>query len=79
MTVQAVKDQYEAIDFKESLQQEYSIAQGKQNLDRRLPFGCAYIVPCKHSRLYSIIQPAVAAIAAGNCVVIEVCTKLLSG
>jgi acyl-CoA reductase-like NAD-dependent aldehyde dehydrogenase len=72
MTLQAIKEQYGAINFDDCLLQEFSIAHGKGNSNRRLPFGCVYIVPCQHNRLYSMIQPAAAAIAAGNCVIIEV-------
>jgi len=76
MTLHAVKQQYGSINFDDCLQQEYSIVKGKDNASRRLPFGCVYILPSQHSRLYSVIQPSAAAIAAGNCVVIEVSLDL---
>lgn len=72
MTVQAIKHQYGMIDFHGCLEQEYSIAHGRNNTSRRLPYGCVYLVPSQNNRLYSILQPSCAAIAAGNCVVIEV-------
>lgn len=72
MTMQAVKHQYEMINFNDYVKVEYSIAEGKSNESRRIPIGYVYIVPSCHSKLYSIVQPAAAAIAAGNCVVIEV-------
>ena len=72
MTVQAIKHQYGTINFHDCLEQEYSLAHGRDNTSRRLPFGCVYLVPSHNNRLYSILQPSCAAIAAGNCVVIEV-------
>ena len=70
-TVKAVKECYESIHLDKSLEQEYSLAKAKDNLSRRVAVGMAYIIPAKHSRLYSVIQPISAAIAAGNCVMIE--------
>ena len=72
LALKAVRQDYEATDLTKFLESEYSIAHGKANLSRRLPIGCVYITPSQHSRLYSTIQPASAAIAAGNCVMIEV-------
>ena len=72
MTIQAVKRQYGTMILGKCLENEYRIANGKSNGSRRVPIGCVHIVPFHHSRLYSAIQPAAAAIAAGNCVVIEV-------
>jgi acyl-CoA reductase-like NAD-dependent aldehyde dehydrogenase len=72
LAINAVKQQYEAINFRKFIDQEYSIARGKDNPHKRVPIGCVYIIPSNHSLLYSIISPVCAAIAAGNCVVIEV-------
>ncbi len=72
MALQALRQEYETFDFAKVLEQEYSLAHNKENLSKRVAVGCVYIVPCQHSRFYSIIQPICAAIAAGNCVVIEV-------
>lgn len=74
-TLQAVKDQYSSINFTEFLVAEYSIANGKDRLERRRPYGCAYILLSRHTRFNSIAQPVAAAIAAGNCVVLEVQEK----
>lgn len=72
LTVQAIKHQYGTIDFRDCLEQEYSLAHSRNNTSRRMPFGCVYLVPSHNNRLYSTLQPSCAAIAAGNCVVIEV-------
>ena len=72
MALKALRQEYEAIDFAKVLEQEYSLARGKENLYRRLAVGCVYIIPSQNSRFYSIIQPVCTAIAAGNCVMVEV-------
>lgn len=77
LAINAVKQQYESINFQKFIDQEYSIAHGKDNPQKRIPIGYVYIIPSKHSQLYSIISPACAAIAAGNCIVIEVRYRLL--
>lgn len=71
-TLQAVRDQYSAIELSEVLNAEYSIANGKDRLARRRPYGCVYLLVNRHTRFNSIVQPLAVAIAAGNCVVVEV-------
>lgn len=77
LALKAVRQQYEAFNLEEFLDQEYSLAHAKDNLSRRVPVGCVYIIPSQHSRFYSIVQPACAAIAAGNCVMVEVSATAL--
>jgi acyl-CoA reductase-like NAD-dependent aldehyde dehydrogenase len=72
LAVSAVKDQYTSIDFNQSLDEEYRIANGKDAPDRRVAAGIVYIVPTSHTLFYSTIAPLSAAIAAGNCVILEV-------
>ncbi|RDL31060.1 Uncharacterized protein BP5553_09849 [Venustampulla echinocandica] len=77
LAMKVVKQQYEAFNWEEFLDQEYSLAHSKDNLSRRVPIGCVYIIPSQHNRFYSIILPACAAIAAGNCVMVEISQTLL--
>jgi acyl-CoA reductase-like NAD-dependent aldehyde dehydrogenase len=72
LALKALRNEYEAIDFAQVLKQEYSIAHAKENVSRRCAVGCVYIIPGQHSRFYSVIQPVATAIAAGNCVMVEV-------
>jgi acyl-CoA reductase-like NAD-dependent aldehyde dehydrogenase len=72
----SVRDLYNQLDIQSALDQEYSVANNKDNIARRVPVGIVLIRPCQHSRLFSIISPVVAALAAGNCVIIEVGTSL---
>ena len=78
LAMNAVKEQYETFDFQNFIDQEYSVAHGKDNPYKRVPIGCVYVIPSQHNQLYSIIVPACAAIASGNCVVIEVWHKTLA-
>jgi acyl-CoA reductase-like NAD-dependent aldehyde dehydrogenase len=68
-----VKDQYASINFDQMLEEEYLIANGKDAANRRAAAGIVYIVPSTHTLFYSVIAPLSVAVAAGNCVVIEVC------
>lgn len=72
LTLDAIRHDYESLDFSQVLQEEYSLAQLKDYPSRRLPVGCIYVIPSEHSRLYSILQTVSAAMAAGNCVLVEV-------
>ena len=71
LTAKAIKTYHTSVNPKECLDEEYRIAQGKNHTMRRVPYGCAYIIPSQYDPLYSTIVPVAAAIAAGNCVMIE--------
>ena len=73
LTIDAIRHSYKTLDFDRLLKEEYSVKNGKDNLDRRVGLGLVTIRPTMHTRFYSIVTPLVAAIAAGNCVVLEVC------
>lgn len=63
---------YQSLDFKSTLKDEYAILKGEDREGRQEPFGIVYIVPTNYTLFYSVIVAVSAAIAAGNCVVIEV-------
>lgn len=69
----ALKDQYASLNPAAALEEEYAITHGKDAPQRTEGAGIVYIVPTAHTLLYSIIAPLCAAIAAGNCVIVEVC------
>lgn len=76
LAVSTVKDQYTSINFDRILEEEYSVANGKDVPERRVAAGIVYIVPASHTLFYSTIAPLAAAIAAGNCVVLELSPTL---
>jgi hypothetical protein len=71
MTLNAIRDFHKATDPKESLKQEYRPAKSQDDVHKRSPFGYAYVLPPTGDSLYSLVVPVAAAIAAGNCVLIE--------
>ena len=63
---------YSSIDLGDDLRNMRTIEREKDNVNRSKSLGIAYIVPWRRNTFYSIISPLCAAIAAGNCVIIEV-------
>lgn len=72
LAVDAVKEQYTSINIQQMLEDEYSVAKGRDWPARRTAAGIIYIRPQTHTILFSIVSPLASAIAAGNCVVVEV-------
>lgn len=72
LAMDAARHFYETLNFEKDLEEEYSVARGKDNLNRRLGVGLVAIRPTSHTRFYSVVTPLAAAIAAGNCVLLEV-------
>lgn len=72
MTMNAVEEQHDGLDFEASIKQEYLIVTGANNQSRRIGKGVVVIRPTTHTRFYSIIVPLVTAMAAGNCTALEV-------
>lgn len=78
LTMQAVAHFYHAIDFAQELADEYRVAHGRDHAARRVGAGLVVLRPTSHTRLFSVVVPLAAAIAAGNCLVLEVCSVSLS-
>ena len=72
LALQSVKDQYLQLNVERTIEDEYHLANLIDSPSRMIAAGVVYISPADHTRLYSIIAPVAAAIAAGNCVVLEV-------
>lgn len=72
LSMNAVKHFYDGLNFEASIKQEYLIANGVDNAERRTGYGLVILRPTTHTRLYSIVCPLAAALAAGNSVVLEV-------
>ncbi|KAF7923369.1 hypothetical protein EAE99_007066 [Botrytis elliptica] len=66
-----VRRSYQTLNFKESISNEYKVANGIDFLSRKIGKGLVVIRPTTHTRFYSIICPIAIAIAAGNCVCLE--------
>lgn len=70
--MEAVRHFHDSLDFERDLRDEYSVVRGEDNPARRVGAGLVVIRPTSHTRFYSIVAPLAAAIAAGNCVILEV-------
>jgi acyl-CoA reductase-like NAD-dependent aldehyde dehydrogenase len=75
--LQCVKDSYASIDPKASIEAEYSIANGKNAEHNVDPVGVVVIQPTEHTLFYSIMSALAPAIAAGNCVILQVRAKVI--
>ncbi|KAM3065719.1 hypothetical protein ACMFMF_010937 [Clarireedia jacksonii] len=72
LTLENLKDYYDGLDAEDALYKEYAIARGED-----APHRIVYVIPSLHITFYSIVVAVNAAIAAGNCVVIESIDRLL--
>jgi len=72
LALEAVRAQYSKLDSKKEMEDEYRIANGKNAEDTRVGFGTVVIEPSSFTLFYSVIAPLSAAIAAGNCVIVQV-------
>jgi acyl-CoA reductase-like NAD-dependent aldehyde dehydrogenase len=72
-TLQSLKDYYNSLDVEEALQNEYALVRGEDAPGNEEAIGIVYVVPSVYTTYYSVIVAVTAAIATGNCVVIEVC------
>lgn len=72
LALDCVKTEYSSIDVEKCLEDEYSLAKGKDFPNRRDAVGIVYIKPTQYTLLYSVVASLASAIAAGNCVVLEV-------
>ncbi|KAF5870410.1 putative aldehyde dehydrogenase protein [Botrytis fragariae] len=66
-----IRRSYQTLNFKESISNEYKVANGIDFLSRKIGKGLVVIRPTTHTRFYSVICPIAIAIAAGNCVCLE--------
>ncbi|KAJ6127567.1 hypothetical protein N7523_003179 [Penicillium sp. IBT 18751x] len=71
LALQELRTHYESLSLEKDLEIEYRIANGKDNLDGSRGAGIVYLVPCTHTLFFSVISALTAALAAGNCIVLE--------
>jgi acyl-CoA reductase-like NAD-dependent aldehyde dehydrogenase len=67
-----VKELFVDSDFGSALQSEYRVAKSENAPGNLSPYGTVYIVPSNFNLVYSTVTAVAAAIAAGNCVILEV-------
>ncbi|KAI3557629.1 hypothetical protein CABS03_14645 [Colletotrichum abscissum] len=71
LALEAVRHFYESLNFSKDIEAEYLVAHGKDNTSRRTGAGLVIIRPTTYTRLFSILSPLAAALAAGSVVVLE--------
>jgi acyl-CoA reductase-like NAD-dependent aldehyde dehydrogenase len=72
LSVQSLKDSYNALNPERELKNEYLIANGQDSPLNREPIGIVIIEPTAHTFLYSVITTVGSAIAAGNTFILWV-------
>ena len=70
LALSELQTHYESLNLEEELKSSRNIVNDNDRLVRFVGSGLVYVIP--HSGLYSVVAPLAAAMAAGNCVVIEV-------
>lgn len=75
LALTTVRERFAELEPKKELEKEYAVARGEDAGSLRLGYGTVYIkASADHTPFYSAIAPLGAAIAAGNCVVLQVRT-----
>ena len=72
LTTDCLRHAYDSLDFGKELKEEFLVSNGEDNTGRRIGVGLVAIRPTFHTRLFSVLSPICGAIAAGNCVLLEV-------
>lgn len=76
LTLQALKEHYDALDLKKELEEEYRIKNGRNNAGGNSPENLVYILPEKFTLFYSVMSALFACIAGGSCCIIEVMKQI---
>ncbi|KAJ5122211.1 aldehyde dehydrogenase PutA [Penicillium atrosanguineum] len=71
LALDEIRTHYDSLDAEKNLQEEYSIFHGKDFREGKRGVGIVYIVPIGHTIFFSAISAIAAALAAGNCVILE--------
>jgi acyl-CoA reductase-like NAD-dependent aldehyde dehydrogenase len=82
LALKEIRTHYLSLNMQEDLENEYRVTRGKDNQDAARGSGIVYIIPATHTMFFSVISALSAAIAAGNCIILEVRTDwfmVLSG
>lgn len=76
IVMQTIKALHESVNPKTLIENEYQVAKGRNHTTKRSPYGCVCITPSTCDKFYSTVVPVAAAIAAGNCVFLELLQDL---
>jgi acyl-CoA reductase-like NAD-dependent aldehyde dehydrogenase len=68
LTISELRTHYESLDLRRELDSQKAV----ENLDATTSVGVVYIIPARGNLLYSVVSALTAALAAGNCIVLEV-------
>ncbi|CAI7596982.1 unnamed protein product [Penicillium pancosmium] len=71
LALQELRAHYVSLSLSKDLEAEYRIKNGKDSADACRGVGIVYITPTTHTLFYSVISALTAALAAGNCIVLE--------
>ncbi|GFF89033.1 aldehyde dehydrogenase family 3 member B1 [Aspergillus udagawae] len=71
LALKEIRTHYQTLSLEKDLEEEYRVVAGKDNADAKRGAGIVYIVPSIHTMFYSIVSPLSAALAAGNCIILE--------
>ena len=72
LVLSELRQHFEGLNPKDELAATRQIELGHDSFGRSKSTGVVYIVPSTHTLLYSVLSPVCSAIAAGNCVIVEV-------
>ena len=59
------------------LKTEVELAHSLENPTGTTNLGIVYLIPAQRNLFYSVLSPVCAALAGGNCVVLEVCPTIV--
>ena len=77
--MRGLADAYSTINLDKLREEEYAIANRNNAPGAREPVGSVVVEPTLHTFFYSLVSAVAPAIAAGNCVVIQVSKYSPSG
>lgn len=79
LALKELRERYAELDAEKGLEEEYAIANGKDAAGLRIGAGIVLIkAHSDHTLFFSVVAPLSAAIAGGNCVVVQIDNSLRS-
>ncbi|KAL4914079.1 Aldehyde/histidinol dehydrogenase [Aspergillus aurantiobrunneus] len=78
LALKEVRTHYLSFNLEEDLEKEYRVAKGKDNEDASRGTGIVYIIPGTHTMFFSVLSALSAALAAGNCVILELAKNTMA-
>ncbi|KAF7131374.1 hypothetical protein CNMCM5793_004545 [Aspergillus hiratsukae] len=71
LALKEIRTHYLTLSLEKDLEEEYRVVAGEDNAGATRGAGIVYIVPSTHTMFYSIVSALSAALAAGNCIILE--------